>query len=162
MKTLLKIFLLAVFMGTLAMSCGKKSNSFGLTNFSHLGCKSGTEAYSINNKTQESQGDSETMEIKSENGFWSVKHINAMFNCSPNNKLTADAAINGFTIDINENEEKHDANCLCLYDLNYEIGPIAHGKYTVILNKMGAEYFRFNIDYTTSVDTTIFIKKTIL
>lgn len=98
------------------------------------------------------------MEIKSENGFWSVKHINAMFNCSPD-KLITDVAINGFTIEINENKEGYGANCLCLYDLNYKIGPIAHGKHTVILNKMGAEYYRFSIDYTTSVDTTIFIKK---
>ena len=81
-----------------------------------------------------------------------------MFNCSPD-KLITDVAINGFTIEINENKEGYGANCLCLYDLNYKIGPIAHGKHTVILNKMGAEYYRFSIDYTTSVDTTIFIKK---
>jgi len=162
MKTILKILLLSSFIGLLALSCGKKSNSFGLTNFSHSACKTGTEAYSINNQTQGIQGDSETMEIISENGYWNIMHNNAMFNCSPG-KLTADAAINNdFTIDLNENEENHNANCVCLYDLNYKIGPIAHGKYTVILNKLGAEYFRFSINYTSSVDTIILIKKTIL
>ena len=162
MKTILKILLFSIFIGMLAMSCEKKNNSFGLTNFSYSGCKNGTKTYATNNQTRNSQGDSETIEIKSKNGFLNIKHINAIFNCSTNNKLTADAAINDFTIDLNEDEDNHDANCLCLYDLNYKVGPVVHGKYTVKLNKMGVEYFRFSIDYNTSVDTIIFIKKIIL
>lgn len=161
MKTILKILVLSIFIGLLVLSCGKKSNSFGLTNFSHSACKTNSKTYSMNNQTKEIQGDSETMEIISENGYWNIMHNNAMFNCSPG-KLTADAAINNdFTIDLNENEESHLANCICPYDLNYKIGPIAHGKYTVILNIMGAEYFRFRINYTSSVDTIIFIKESI-
>ena len=163
MKTILKILLLSSLFGMLSMSCGKESNSavkshsFGVINFKNSSCKSSHKTILANNQA----GDSETMQIKSENGNWNVKHINAMFNCDPG-KLTATGDTSGFTININENEEKHDENCLCLYDLSYKVGPIAHGKYTVILNKMGSEYFRFSIDYTSSVDTTIFIKKTIL
>jgi len=59
-----------------------------------------------------------------------LRHINAGFNCCPG-KITADIEFSGNMITITEIEAEQACDCLCLFDLDYEIINLAHGEYTI-------------------------------
>lgn len=94
-----------------------------LTNFNNSGCKPSAESRSV--------GGNEYFELKgSQAGNLLVKHINAVFNCA-SNKFEAKANLEGKTITVTELaiiENGVMANCICPYDLDYEIGPLEEGE----------------------------------
>ena len=58
-------------------------------------------------------------------------HINAGFNCEPG-EITADIEFNGNVITITEQESQQAAaDCLCLFDIDYEIINLSPGEYTL-------------------------------
>jgi hypothetical protein len=59
-----------------------------------------------------------------------LKHINAGFNCCPG-EITADIDIGSNRIIITENESTQGCDCLCLFDLQYEIIDLPPGQYTI-------------------------------
>lgn len=59
-----------------------------------------------------------------------LMHINAGFNCDPG-EITANIEINGNVITITEIESQQGADCLCLFDLDYEIINLPSGEYSV-------------------------------
>jgi hypothetical protein len=59
-----------------------------------------------------------------------LRHINAGFNCCPG-EITADIKFSGKVITINEMEAEQACDCLCLFDLDYEIINLAPGEYTI-------------------------------
>jgi hypothetical protein len=59
-----------------------------------------------------------------------LRHINAGFNCCPG-EITADIKFSGNAITINEMEAEQACDCLCLFDLDYEIINLAPGEYTI-------------------------------
>lgn len=59
-----------------------------------------------------------------------LKHINGGFNCEPG-EITADIVLNGNVITITERESQQAADCLCLFDLEYEIINLPPGEYTI-------------------------------
>ncbi len=58
-----------------------------------------------------------------------LKHINAGFNCCPD--IDVDIVIENSTIIINEVEIEGLCDCLCLFDLDYEIKNLEPGTYTI-------------------------------
>jgi hypothetical protein len=60
-----------------------------------------------------------------------LRHINAGFNCEPG-EITADIEFNGNVITITEKESQQAAaDCLCLFDIDYEIINLVPGEYTL-------------------------------
>ena len=59
-----------------------------------------------------------------------LSHINAGFNCCPG-EITADIEFSGNMITITEREANQLCDCLCLFDLDYEIINLATGEYTL-------------------------------
>ena len=59
-----------------------------------------------------------------------LRHINAGFNCCPG-EITADIEFNGNVITITEREVEQGCDCLCLFDLDYEITNLEPGEYTI-------------------------------
>lgn len=59
-----------------------------------------------------------------------LRHINAGFNCCPG-EIRADIEFNGNVITITEKEVEQGCDCLCLFDLDYEIINLAPGEYTL-------------------------------
>jgi hypothetical protein len=60
-----------------------------------------------------------------------LRHINAGFNCEPG-EITANIEFNGNVITITERESQQAAaDCLCLFDIDYEIINLAPGEYTI-------------------------------
>jgi hypothetical protein len=58
-----------------------------------------------------------------------LKHVNAGFNCCP--EITTEISFAGDTITIEEIELSGDCDCLCLFDLDYEIIDLLPGEYTI-------------------------------
>jgi hypothetical protein len=65
-------------------------------------------------------------------GTLTIKHINAGLNCCP--EFVADMQVTGNTITITEIDSTIDGGCecLCLFDLDYEIHDLIAGQYTII------------------------------
>ena len=59
-----------------------------------------------------------------------LKHINAGFNCCPG-EITAEIYFHSSLITITEREQEHGCDCLCLFDLDYEVVDLVPGVYTL-------------------------------
>ena len=95
---------------------------FGVTNFSNTGCKS-----AIRTRGERSNGYFELTATK--NGGLYVKHVNVYFNCA-STRFDARVNIEGQSITVTELDITNSeimANCICPYDLAYEIGPLENG-----------------------------------
>ncbi len=81
-----------------------------------------------------------------------LKHVNAGFNCCP--EIAADITIAGDLITIEEIEISGDCDCLCLFDLNYEIRDLQPGEYTITVIEPyveeGDETLEFTVDLISS------------
>ena len=109
-----------------------QQKAFALTNFANTGCKNNTRA-----------GNDEWKETVSysvlQAGYLYLNHQNAIFNCCPGT-LGADVSIEGKIITIGEYESASDCDCICTYDLSYEIGPLTEGEtYTISIGHKGLE-----------------------
>ena len=88
-----------------------------------------------------------------EEGFLSINHVNAAFNCEPG-ELKIQATLEGNVIKILETEEFPSANCICPYDLYCEVGPLRDGDYTIIICNGSYEYgerARFGVSYKSGL-----------
>ena len=152
MKKSLLLVMGAALMLTIGLgSCDNEDNESAkagvqVRNFANSGCKNAGTA-----RTRGSffPGHPEYFEYKAINdGYLSVNHVNAMFNCEPG-ELKMQATLEGHNIKILETEEQSFANCICPYDLYCEVGPLSDGDYTVIICKGSYEYeyAHFNISY---------------
>lgn len=136
--------------------CGSESDSgIQVRNFANTGCK-----------PAEARGDglseemSEYIEYKGmEDGYLSIKHVNAKFHCSVS-ELRMEATANGNEIPIIEEDpyatsDGVQSECLCPYDLYCEVGPLTAGTYTVVVYRKSPkllEKARFTISYAKTLD----------
>ena len=130
----------AVLMLYVGMSgCNEKNDipvvqqqKFSLTNFANSGCKSNTRAGE--NDWKETVCYSVLHE-----GYLYLNHQNAVFNCCPGS-LGADVCVEGNLITVGEYESAGECDCVCTYDLSYEIGPLKEGEtYTLFIGYKGNE-----------------------
>jgi hypothetical protein len=81
-----------------------------------------------------------------------LKHVNAGFNCCP--EIAADVTIEGNVITIEEIEISGDCDCICLFDMDYEIRDLPPGEYTIRVTEPyvpeGEEVLEFTIDLVSS------------
>lgn len=65
-----------------------------------------------------------------------ISHINAIFNCCPDETLglTGDLVLNGNSITVTESDNGGMCSCMCPYDLNYTLTGIEAGNYTAVFN----------------------------
>ena len=142
-------FILATIL--LFTNCEKNENKFfEVKDFTHSDCKNNSQKTSLE----------ECIKIKTLNdNTIQINHVNAVFNCCPG-ELSAEGTIKNDTITINESETEHSCNCICPYDLDYTIGKLEYGVYTIKLQTMNADYFQFNLNFNSNTDTTILINNT--
>lgn len=116
-------------------------------NFSVSGCKSTTRGLF----------EDETIEYKArENGLLRITHNNVLFNCEVV-RIYAEMTVNGHTYIIEEKAQEGpvSANCVCPYDLGYDIGPLTEGEeYSVSIrrgNSEESEVAKFFFTYSPTV-----------
>jgi len=127
-------------------------------NYSVSGCKSRSAT-----RTDSPFGEESVEYQNSEKvGYLRISHINALFNCEPGQILTDVSFQDGLFVVV-EKEEQSMANCICPYDLAYDIGPLSDGKeYTVSIRRErteGSEVVKFNFTYSPNVRGQISIRK---
>ncbi len=133
----------------------KRDGKLEIRNFSRTDCKQ--DADYIGNLAQESK--KEYLELKSDGKYLKVKHINAQFNCCPE-EIVVTSKISNNTIYIDENEKSHACDCICDYDLDYEIGELDYSNYYVVLTKLKApfSYKEFELDFNANVNKRIYVE----
>lgn len=124
-------------------------------NFSVTGCKS-TVSGTRNSSTEES-----IMYETIRDNYVRITHNNARFNCEPG-RIYAELIEKGQTFIIVEKEEKSSANCICPYDLGYDIGPLTEGQeYTVSIRTgytESLERAKFSFVFSPNIKGEISIK----
>ena len=86
-------------------------------------------------------------------GYLYFRHVNAMFNCEPD-ELYMIAEVIGNEIYVVEVEKNPKANCVCPYDLFCKIGPLTEGQnYRLHLNR-GYDNVLFEFTYSNSMSGT--------
>jgi hypothetical protein len=149
MKTIIKIFILWGIIMFTAFSCKDKDNEnpvipiqedrlLEVKNLTWNGCKSGNY-YNAN----------EYIEIQSiDSNYLEIKHINALFNCVP--VIIIEAEIEKGVIIYSEEETGGMANCLCLFDVSCNIGPLDYYQYTFAYNREGERIAEFDFYFSSS------------
>jgi len=126
----------------------------------------------------ECKGAAKTMDSAALQGFecvaWSydgagalaLHHVNARFNCCPDDTLglTGEVAFEGNTITLTESDNGGNCRCECPYDLSYELRNVAPGAYQVVvapfeaplaLELAGAGEGAFCIDRLTNIEQCV-------
>jgi hypothetical protein len=83
-----------------------------------------------------------------------LKHVNAVFNCCPDS-VGGQVRIDNHTITIDETEwVSTPCDCICPFDVDYEIVDLPPGLYTIRVNEVylreGAEVLEFTVDLSVS------------
>ena len=81
-----------------------------------------------------------------------ISHLNAGFNCCPDdfNKISLD--VHGNTITLDESEVDGDCDCECLFDINFKLTGIQPGTYHFIVNEAlspKGDALSFDMDLST-------------
>jgi hypothetical protein len=154
MKTRIFIFaIIAIFLIGVT-SCNKETSneSLGIKEFSYLGCK---ETKSL----RASFHGEEYIEYKAiADGYLHIKHVNAVFNCCPDT-IKADVSMEGNIITVDESEANPICDCICDYDLEYRLGPLAPNKEYILIFSRGAYVFaKLIINYTPTLEGKITVR----
>jgi len=145
MKTLLKIIFLCGIIVLSAFGCKDNENLLipedrllEVKYSTYIGCKS--EKNSVDDI-------SEYIELQTvDSNYLEVNHINVLFNCCPS--IIVQARVEDRVIICNEIDTLPLCNCMCLFDINYIIGPLEYNKYTFkLLRDYGKDAFEHDIDF---------------
>ena len=124
-------------------------------NFSVSGCKS------FGTKGTRGLFHDETIEYKArENGLLRIMHNNAVFECSVK-QIYAEMLVVGHTYIIEEKSQESSVStdCICRYDLGYDIGPFKEGEYYSISIRRGkdkeSEVTNFSFTYSPTINDQI-------
>ena len=105
-----------------------------LKNFSNTGCKSDLVRTRSDYNTEKEVFNYSCIH----EGYLYVTHQNAMFNCCPKG-LGAKISVEDNLLKVVEYESDGLCDCLCPFDLSYEIGPLVEGKTYIIYVSQGGE-----------------------
>ncbi len=154
MKSLLKLTLI---LGIVFFSSGCNKNDKEIQNqetgniqilqFSHSDC--------LNSTFKDELVESIELQAINQNQL-QITHKNSMFNCCPG-ILSVICAVNNNTIIINEDESEYGCHCICPYDFNLTIGSLSTSNYLIKIQKMGEDYFQFEINFHQNFESTIVI-----
>ena len=138
----------------------KDDTPFTLRNFVHTSCKNKAtpdEPASANFAQLDSYEESIEYSCKSSGRLY-IKHVNAVFNCCAEEIKASTSLTNGRII-IAETEKGGTCDCICPYDLSFEVGPLKDGKYTVVIKRDSQEYTTFVIDFDKNLSGRFVVSK---
>ena len=87
------------------------------------------------------------------NNYLKIKRINIAFNCCIDGVLVLIKDTEENEIIIHENEIiSTPCNCICLYDIEYTLGPLDFGTYTFNIIEQYADTMKFEVDFTPTTN----------
>ena len=126
------------------LNSSKETNATGdLINYT--GCIEPDTNYSRSQDCMEYDYDGENILL--------LKHVNAGFNCCPKN-ITADIKIDNYSIIIEEIEIDGDCDCICLFNISYEIKNLNPGKYRITIIEPYVHNDEETLEFTIDLLTT--------
>ncbi|MBN2724988.1 MAG: hypothetical protein JXR95_13040 [Deltaproteobacteria bacterium] len=130
------------------------TNSSDVTvEYSHTGCK-GTDK----NLSDYSFSGFECVYYNYDEEILQISHVNAIFNCCPDETLglTGDLTVDGTQLTLTESDNGGNCNCVCPYDLSYDISGLENGSYT-----LGVEPFSqlLELDLNSSTEDIVCIDR---
>lgn len=141
-------------------ACGNDDGDAGsagwvnVKNVYTTGCKT-TETANASQKTRsffEDMGYKEYVEYTSkDNGYVHVTHHNALFNCC-SDVIDVDVSQGLGSIIVTETENNYAiCNCICPFDVSFELGPMEMGhEYNVVIKSGGTDGVSFSFTYPSS------------
>jgi len=127
---------------------------FQVRNIYNSGCKDNSMAKSTNSFVQEK----ETLVITGIGKGWiRVEHKNTLFNCC-SDKVMVDISQEGNTITVNEEDNDQSCNCVCPFDVEFEVGSMEKSTYTLIIKKNGLQLLKETFTYTDDMKKEITIE----
>lgn len=88
-------------------------------------------------------------------GWLYVEHTNTSVNCGADSVLVA-LSVDKTDLVVEENESSHDANCYCLSNLGYRIGPLVRGeRYHIVMKNAVGIAHDFSFVYSHVMDTVV-------
>ncbi len=121
--------------------------TFKVRNLTHSECKEGVK-----------DDEQEHIRYKTVKEYYlDMDHINTVLNCCPM-EIVVTTSLSNDTIYIYEDEIQPMCNCICKYDLNYEVGPLNYQEYVVKVYKWGSEYVEFTIDFDEDTEDVFYFE----
>jgi len=161
MKTILKILFLYGIVVLTAFGCKDNKNLvipedrlLEVKNLIYDGCKSDN----LNLMNMDYENANEYIELQSvDSNYLEIKHVNVLFNCVP--AIIIQAKVENGIIIYNETDTAGISNCVCLFDLSSNIGPLDYAQYTFGLNRAGERITEFDFNFSSSTQEIFKIDK---
>ncbi len=86
-----------------------------------------------------------------------LTHKNVYFNCcQTENNLQIETSLSGDSLIVNEFEKEPGiCNCICPYDMECTLGPLATKTYWLIMKKQGTETFRIKVEFNKKLSGSL-------
>lgn len=132
------------------------NKSITLRNHTESGCKDISSASNTSQfdgqalRTQKYMDSTERVSLKGNSkGTLNVFHENATFTCEAKFNITVN--VSGNTIVVCE-DAPPSTNCICLYDLTSEVGPLENKAYTLVIKDNNANVCTHQFHYSNTLD----------
>jgi hypothetical protein len=129
----------------LAFSCEEENNNqteprdLNVKDITDSGCKE----FDIKCTNNES-----CVDYSTENAdYLKFKRTNAAFNCCIDYVIIESKLDSTGTITITERENAGYCDCICLYDIEYTMGPLDYGKYDIVIIEQSFDTLDFSLDF---------------
>jgi len=129
----------------LAFSCEEENNNqanpvdLNVKDISDSGCKN----FDIKCTSDEGCVNYYTVNEK----YLKFERTNAAFNCCIDFVIIDSKLDSVNTITITEQENAGYCDCICLYDIEYTVGPLDYGQYDIIIIEQSFDTLNFSVDF---------------
>lgn len=124
----------AAFVVSSCSSDDEGTTTVNVRNVYTTGCKTEGQPSQAGSATTRSPFGAEYVEYKSKtDGYVYINHANVSYNCC-SEEIDVTLTVTGNRISVVEKETDTSCNCLCPFDVSYEVGPLKAGKYILVIN----------------------------
>lgn len=133
-------------------------SAIGIANITNSGCKNINPE--INSSLRTAKLSQEYIEyVGTVDGGLRISHVNSMFSCEQD-EIKISVSVSDNLIIVNEEEIGADANCICPFDLSYDVSSLETGKeYVLVIQKAGHEKTRVTFVYIQTISGKQLIEK---
>ena len=156
---LIPMLLLSAMMNVGCSSDEEPNGSLRTRSIENSGCKQGNNAKVQSRASDRPDLFTETITLTAQKGGWlRVEHKDALFPCCIDN-IAVQVSMEDNLITAQENMIGSDAcNCICPYDINFEVGKLTEGNYTLIVETESFVRLKKEIHYSNNYNETIVIR----